>query len=138
MVTENGIVLKRGYIDGFCRQSFIRDLQIKEEYDTMKNSIKRKDNIKSVTLVIDAYNGRKLEIPLEVWQVDVIREMLGLSVDTTNLDTYCMRSKEQTNETNYTDIINYMLFKYDETMDKPILDAFRRRLHFQSVVLISG
>ena len=33
MVTENRIVLKRGYIDGFCRQSFIRDLQIKEEYD---------------------------------------------------------------------------------------------------------
>ena len=98
MVTENGIVLKRGYIDGFCRQSFIRDLQIKEEYDTMKNSIKRKDNIKSVTLVIDAYDGRKLEIPLEVWQVDVICEMLGLSVDTNNLDTYCMRSKEQTDE----------------------------------------
>lgn len=89
MVTENGIVLKRGYIDGFCRQSFIRDLQIKEEYDTMKN------NIKSVTLVIDAYDDRKLEIPLEVWQVDIICRMLGLSVDTTNLDTYSMRSKEQ-------------------------------------------
>ncbi len=42
------------------------------------------------------------------------------------------------NNTNYTDIINYMLFQYDETIDKPILDAFRRRLHFQSVVLISG
>ena len=95
MVTENGIVLKRGYIDVFCRQSFIRDLQIKEEYDTMKNSIKRKDNIKSVTLVIDAYDDRKLEIPLEVWQVDIICRMLGLSVDTTNLDTYSMRSKEQ-------------------------------------------
>ena len=95
MVTENGIVLNRGYIDGFCRQSFIRDLQIKEEYDTMKNSIKRKDNIKSVTLVIDAYDDRKLEIPLEVWQVDIICRMLGLSVDTTNLDTYSMRSKEQ-------------------------------------------
>ena len=95
MVTENGIVLKRGHIDGFCRQSFIRDLQIKEEYDTMKNSIKRKDNIKSVTLVIDAYDDRKLEIPLEVWQVDIICRMLGLSVDTTNLDTYSMRSKEQ-------------------------------------------
>lgn len=95
MVTENGIVLKRGYIDRFCRQSFIRDLQIKEEYDTMKNNIKRKDNIKSVTLVIDAYDDRKLEIPLEVWQVDIICRMLGLSVDTTNLDTYSMRSKEQ-------------------------------------------
>ena len=63
-----------------------------------KKYTERKDGIKSVTLVIDAYNGRKLEIPLEVWQVDVIREMLGLSVDTTNLDTYCMRSKEQTDE----------------------------------------
>ena len=47
----------------------------------MKNNIKRKDNIKSVTLVIDAYDDRKLEIPLEVWQVDVICRMLGLSVD---------------------------------------------------------
>ena len=40
----------------------------------MKNNIKRKDNIKSVTLVIDAY------------------------VDTANLDTYSMRSKEQVDE----------------------------------------
>ena len=64
----------------------------------MKNNIKRKDNIKSVTLVIDAYDGRKLEIPLEVWQVDVICRMLGLSVDTANLDTYSMRSKEQVDE----------------------------------------
>lgn len=55
-----------------------------------KKYTERKDGIKSVTLVIDAYDGRKLEIPLEVWQVDVIREMLGLSVDTTNLDAYCM------------------------------------------------
>ena len=64
----------------------------------MKNNIKRKDNIKSVTLVIDAYDDRKLEIPLEVWQVDVICRMLGLSVDTANLDTYSMRSKEQVYE----------------------------------------
>lgn len=64
----------------------------------MKNNIKRKDNIKSVTLVIDAYDDRKLEIPLEVWQVDVICRMLGLSVDTANLDTYSMRSKEQVDE----------------------------------------
>lgn len=64
----------------------------------MKNNIKRKDNIKSVTLVIDAYDDRKLEIPLEVWQVDVICRMLGLSVDTANLNTYSMRSKEQVDE----------------------------------------
>lgn len=63
-----------------------------------KKYAERKDTIKSVRLVIDAYDGRELEIPLEVWQVDVIREMLGLSVDTTNLDTYCMRSKEHTDE----------------------------------------
>ena len=30
-----------------------------------------------------------------MWQVDVICRMLGLSVDTANLDTYSMRSKEQ-------------------------------------------
>ena len=64
----------------------------------MKNNIKRKDNIKSVTLVIDTYDDRTLEIPLEVWQVDVICRMLGLSVDTANLDTYSMRSKEQVDE----------------------------------------
>ena len=64
----------------------------------MKNNIKRKNNIKSVTLVIDAYDDRKLEIPLEVWQVDVICRMLGLSVDTANLNTYSMRSKEQVDE----------------------------------------
>ena len=57
-----------------------------------KKYTERKDGIKSVTLVIDAYDG------IEVWQVDVICEMLGLSVDTTNLDTYCIRSKEQTDE----------------------------------------
>ena len=61
----------------------------------VKKYAERKDTIKSVRLVIDAYDGRELEIPLEVWQVDVIREMLGLSVDTTNLDTYCMRSKNR-------------------------------------------
>ena len=60
-----------------------------------KKYAERKDTIKSVRLVIDAYDGRELEIPLEIWQVDVIREMLGLSVDTTNLDTYCMQRTDQ-------------------------------------------
>ena len=73
-------------------------VKYEEEYLCQKSNAERKDTIKSVRLVIDAYDGRELEIPLEVWQVDVIREMLGLSVDTTNLDTYCMRSKEQTDE----------------------------------------
>lgn len=39
-----------------------------------------------------------MEIPLEVWQVDVVREMLGLCVDTSTLDTYRMRSKERVDE----------------------------------------
>ena len=71
-------------------------------------------------LVIDAYDGRELEIPLEIWQVDVIREMLGLSVDTTNLDTYCMRSKEQTNETNLTDLIVSFLSAYFFDINTPL------------------
>ena len=37
-----------------------------------KKYIERKDGIKSVTLVIDAYNGRKLEIPLEVGNIDAV------------------------------------------------------------------
>ena len=88
--TLTAAVAKRGNPSVFTNTS--------KEYDTMKNNIKRKDNIKSVTLVIDAYDDRKLEIPLEVWQVDVICRMLGLSVDTANLDTYSMRSKEQVDE----------------------------------------
>lgn len=54
-----------------------------------------KNNIQAVTLAIYANDGRKLEIPLEVWQVDVVCEMLGLSVDTSSLETYQRRSKEQ-------------------------------------------
>ena len=68
------------------------------ECHAMKNDAQHKDTIKSVTLAIKAYNGKKLEIPLEVWQVDVICRMLGLSVDTDNLDTYSMRDKERVDE----------------------------------------
>lgn len=64
----------------------------------MKNNKKRKDSIKSVALVIDACDGKKLEIPLEVWQVEVVCEMLGLSVDINNLESYRMRSKERVTE----------------------------------------
>lgn len=49
-------------------------------------------------LVLETHGGKKLEIPLEVWQVDVVREMLGLCVDTSTLDTYRMRSKERVDE----------------------------------------
>lgn len=61
--------------------------------------MKIKDNIKCVTLAIYAHDGRELEIPLEVWQVGIICEMLGLCVDTNNMDTYQMRSKELVDET---------------------------------------
>ncbi|MCM1217398.1 MAG: hypothetical protein NC331_04335 [Lachnospiraceae bacterium] len=56
------------------------------------------DTVQSVALTICANDGRKLEIPLEVWQVDVVCEMLGLCVDTADLDTYRMRSKERVDE----------------------------------------
>ncbi len=46
-------------------------------------------------LVLETHGGKKLEIPLEVWQADVVREMLGLCVDTNTLDSYRMRSRER-------------------------------------------
>lgn len=64
----------------------------------MKKKAQIKTNIQSVSLTIYANGGRNLEIPLEVWQVDVVCEMLGLCVDITNLDAYRMRSKEQVDE----------------------------------------
>lgn len=63
----------------------------------MKKEI-QKNNIQAVVLAIYANDGRKLEIPLEVWQVDVICQILGLSVDTSNLVDYQMRSKERVDE----------------------------------------
>ncbi len=50
--------------------------------------------IESVNLTISSHSGKRLEIPLEVWQVDVISRMLGLCVDTKNLADYKMASKE--------------------------------------------
>lgn len=64
----------------------------------MRDTTERKDPIQSVKLVVETHGGKKLEIPLEVWQVDVVREMLGLCVDTNTLDTYRMRSKERVDE----------------------------------------
>lgn len=64
----------------------------------MKKKTQVKTNIQSVALTIYANDGKTLEIPLEVWQVDVVCEMLGLCVDITDLDTYRMRSKEQVDE----------------------------------------
>ena len=59
----------------------------------MRDTTERKDPIQSVKLVVETHGGKKLEIPLAVWQVDAVREMLGLCVD-----TYRMRSKERVDE----------------------------------------
>ena len=54
--------------------------------------------IESVSLTIKAHSGQRLEIPLEVWQVDILSKMLGLSVDTTSLASYKMANKETVDE----------------------------------------
>ncbi len=59
----------------------------------MKKNLQISNNIESVILTIYTQD-KKLDIPLEIWQVDAICEVLGLCVDTTNLETYKMRSKE--------------------------------------------
>lgn len=64
----------------------------------MRDTTGRKDPIQSVKLVVETHGGKKLEIPLAVWQVDVVCEMLGLCVDTNTLDTYRMRSRERVDE----------------------------------------
>lgn len=64
----------------------------------MRDTTERKDPIQSVKLVVETHGGKKLEIPLAVWQVDAVRGMLGLCVDTNTLDTYRMRSKERVDE----------------------------------------
>ena len=50
----------------------------------MRKKVEGKGNIQSVALTIYAYDGRKLEIPLEDWHVAAVCEMLGLHVDTIN------------------------------------------------------
>ena len=64
----------------------------------MRDTTERKDPIQSVKLVVETHGGKRLEIPLAVWQGDAVREMLGLCVDTNTLDTYRMRSKERVDE----------------------------------------
>ena len=54
--------------------------------------------IESVSLTIISHSGKQLEIPLEVWQVDVISRMLGLCVDTKSLSDYKMASKDTVDE----------------------------------------
>ena len=54
--------------------------------------------IESVSLTIISHSGKQLEIPLEVWQVDVISRMLGLCVDTKSLSDYKKAGKDTVDE----------------------------------------
>ncbi len=53
--------------------------------------------IKSVELTIYANDGRTKRIPLEVWQVGIISQMLGLQVKFPDLD-YEMSGKDRVDE----------------------------------------
>ena len=54
--------------------------------------------IESVGLTLHSVDGQIKEIPLEIWQVDIICQILGLSVRFPNLDDYEMASKDSVNE----------------------------------------
>ena len=54
--------------------------------------------IESVGLMLHSVDGRSKEIPLEIWQVDIICQILGLTVRVPNLDDYEMASKDSVNE----------------------------------------
>lgn len=56
------------------------------------------NKIKSVKLVIDAVDGQSMEIPMEGWQVGVISQIIGLSVDLSLSGKYAMSSKESVDE----------------------------------------
>lgn len=58
----------------------------------------KNNEIKSVTLKVNANNDESLEIPLEVWQVEVIARMLGLTVKMPLDGTYEMASKDIVDE----------------------------------------
>ena len=55
-------------------------------------------NIQSVGLTLHSVDGQMKEIPLEIWQVDIICQILGLSVRLPDLDDYEMASKDSVNE----------------------------------------
>ncbi len=54
--------------------------------------------IESVGLTIHGVDGRIKEIPLELWQVDTICQILGLMVRVPDLDDYEMSPKERVAE----------------------------------------
>lgn len=56
------------------------------------------ESIDSVGLTIHTKDGKSKEIPLEVWQVDAVARILGLSVNLSNLNDYKMAEKETVEE----------------------------------------
>lgn len=54
--------------------------------------------IESVGLTIHSVDGRMKEIPLEIWQVGVISQILGLIVRLPDWDDYEMSPKERVDE----------------------------------------
>lgn len=51
--------------------------------------------IESVGLTLHSVNGQMKEIPLELWQVDIICKILGLIVRVPDLDDYEMSPEDR-------------------------------------------
>ena len=54
--------------------------------------------VENVGLTLHSVDGQIKEIPLEIWQVDIICQILGLNIKIPNLDDYEMASKDSVNE----------------------------------------
>ena len=54
--------------------------------------------IESVGLTLHGVDGQRKEIPLEVWQVEIICQILGLTVKVPDLDDYEMSPKDRVAE----------------------------------------
>ncbi len=54
--------------------------------------------IESVGLTFHGLDGQRKEIPLEVWQVEIICQILGLTVKVPDLDDYEMSPKDRVAE----------------------------------------
>ena len=54
--------------------------------------------IESVGLTLHGLDGQRKEIPLEVWQVEIICQILGLTVKVPDLDDYEMSPRDRVAE----------------------------------------
>jgi hypothetical protein len=54
--------------------------------------------IESIGLTLHGVDGKIKEIPLELWQVDIICQILGLTVKIPDLDNYEMSPKDRVME----------------------------------------